>query len=458
MRDTAPWAFWRRLYYGTGFGLFWALVFTWVYFSFFYVGAACFDGVQNGTETGIDCGGSCVRICTPDVIPPTVRWAQSFRVVDGQYNAVAYIENRNAVAAAPEVNYTFSLYDDNGLITETNGTTILPPDSVYPAFVGRVQTGDRIPTKTFMELSPIDLWVPAEGGREQFTVLNRTLTGADAQPRLEATLKNNTLIEAKDVEVVATIFDASGNSLTSSRTFIEYFAPRSEEKVVFTWPEPIAKTVRSCEIPTDVAVAIDLSGSMNNDQEDPPEPISTVLRAAEAFVGRLGAKDQSTLVTFATDAFVGLPLSTNNAATRNIIRNLTIDPEEERGSTNTGDAFVRALEEFSSARHNPDARKVMVILTDGLATAPDEDPELYALERAFELKRAGVTVFAIGLGNEVNMEFVRAIASSQAHAFQALTTAQVDRIYQNITASICEDGPAVIDIVPKTDEGFRPLR
>lgn len=457
-RDTALWAFWRRFYYGSGFLFFWVLIGAWVYFAQFYVAPTCFDTKQNGDETGVDCGGSCVRICAADVITPTIRWAQSFKVVDGQYNAVAYIENQNAIAAAPDVHYTFSLYDDTGLIAESKGTTILPPDSVYPAFVGRVKTGGRVPTKTFLELDPIDLWVPSDEGRGQFTVLNRTLTSADARPRLEATLRNNALTEAKNVEVVATIFDANGNSLTSSRTFIEYFEPRSEEQVVFTWPEPIAKTVRSCEIPTDVVVAIDLSGSMNNDQDNPPEPISSVLRAAESFVGRLGQKDQASLITFATEAFVDQSLNRNIDSTRAMVRNLQINPEEETGSTNTGDAFVRAFEEFVSERHNLNARKVMVILTDGLATAPDENPEIYALEKAKELKDSGVTVYAIGLGNEVNMEFIQTVASSQGHAYQALSTAQVDRIYQNITASICEDGPAVIDIVPKTDSGFRPLR
>ena len=457
-RDTALWAFWRRFYYGSGFLLFWVLVGTWAYFAHFYVPPSCFDGEQNGDETGIDCGGVCVRICASEVTPPSIRWAQSFKVVDGQYNAVAYIENQNANAAAPEVGYSFSLYDDNGLITESKGTTILPPDSVYPAFAGRVKTGGRVPTKTFLELDPIDLWVPSETGRDQFAVLNRTLTGADAQPRLEATLENTSLTEARNVEVVATIFDASGNALTSSRTFIEYFAPRTKEKVVFTWPEPIAKTVRSCEIPTDVVVAIDLSGSMNNDQDNPPQPITSVLTAAESFVGRLGAQDQAALVTFASDAFLNRSLSTDAAAARAMVKKLSIDPEEETGSTNTGDAFVRALEEFQSERHNPDARKVMVILTDGLATAPDQDPERYALEKAQELKNSGVIVYAIGLGEEVNMEFVRAVATSQENAYQALTRSQVDRIYQTITASICEDGPAVIDVVPKTDSGFQSLR
>ena len=458
MRDTYEWAFWRRFWYGTGFGIFWALVFFGVYMLYLYEPANCFDGVQNGNERGVDCGGSCVRICATDVIEPTIRWAQSFRVREGQFNAVAYIENRNTEAATPVLPYTFSLYDSDGLIVESSGTTILPPDSVYPVFLGPIRTGDRVPTNTFIELGGAELWLPAVAGRNQFTIADRQLVGIDQQPRLTARIQNTALTPAEDVEVIATIFDARGNALTSSRTFVEYVGPQSEERLVFTWPEPIARTIRSCEVPTDVVLAIDLSGSMNDDQDTPPEPVTSVLQAAEAFASRLKERDQAAVVTFATEAAVTSSLSNDVTAVAQSIGTLSIAPSEEVGSTNTGDAFVRTLNEFNSVRHNNEARKVMVILTDGLATAPAEEPEAYAIEQAEMLKASGVEVYAIGLGENVDMEFVRTIATDRDHAYQALSRTQVDRIYETITGAICEDGPAVIEVIPKTEAGFQSLR
>ena len=73
-----PWAFWRRLYYGSGFFLVSALFCVGIYFVFFAQPATCFDGVMNGSETGIDCGGGCVRVCAADVAAPRVVWAKSF--------------------------------------------------------------------------------------------------------------------------------------------------------------------------------------------------------------------------------------------------------------------------------------------------------------------------------------------------------------------------------------------
>ena len=131
------WAFFRRLQYGGGLGVFVMLLFALVYVQFLYSAPTCFDESQNGEERGVDCGGACTRICAFEVSEPNVKWARSFRVNDGQYNAVAYVENQNRIAATPELSYTFELYDADGLITQRKGTTILPPDSVYPIFEGR---------------------------------------------------------------------------------------------------------------------------------------------------------------------------------------------------------------------------------------------------------------------------------------------------------------------------------
>lgn len=451
---SRPWAFWRQLQYGGAFGLLVSSLFAGVYFSYFYNPPNCFDNRQNGEERGVDCGGACTRICAIDVVKPVVVWARSFEVTSGQYNAVAYVENRNKNAASPVVPYTMTLYDEAGVIATREGTTILPPDSVYPIFEARITTDGRVPTRTFLELGEAELWVPASAGREQFTVNSRTLTGADERPRLSSSITNNALTEAEAVEVVATIFDARGNALTASRTFVDRFPARGTTEVVFTWPEPIAKTIRSCEIPTDVAVAIDLSGSMNNDGGTPPQPITSVLRAAEAFTDRLRANDQAALVTFATEAILERTLSADVAGVADAVARLTIAPEEETGSTNTGDAITKAGEELNSARHNSEARKVMVLLTDGLATAPDPEPEAYALRAAAAVKASGVDIYAIGLGQNVNMDFVRQVASTPSQGFAALSTAQIDSVYRTITSSLCEDGAAVIEIIPKTTASF----
>lgn len=455
MMIERPWAFWRRTQYAAGFFVFFAMIVSGIYFAYFNAPPTCFDGRENGDERGVDCGGICTRICSADGVLPNIVWAEAFKIVDGQYNAVAYVENTNATIGSPEVAYTFTLSDTAGVIVERTGTTILPPDSTYPIFEGRILTGDRVPTETRLTLETPPYWLPSTIGREQFVVESRNLTRADENPRLDVRLTNTAITSATQVEVVATIFDAGRRPLTASRTIVEQFPGRSTQDVVFTWPNPIAKTVRSCEVPTDVVLAIDLSGSMNDEGGTPPQPVTSVLTAAEAFVKRLGVNDQIGVVTYATDATTPQVLTQDTEATAALVKALAISAAAETGSTNTGDAIRAAQAELASNRHNPDARKVLVLLTDGLANAPGETPEQYAREAATMLKGMNTDIYTIGLGSNVNETFLREIASDNDHYFKAASTETIDTIYQNVTSAICESGPAIIEIVPKTRSGFQ---
>ncbi|MES2967023.1 MAG: vWA domain-containing protein [Patescibacteria group bacterium] len=458
MRNSRMWAFWRRVQYGTGYLAFLGLIFSGVYLMYFYTPASCFDLAQNGDEIGMDCGGKCTRICAFTVAPPRVLWSKSFEIQKGQYNAVAYIENKNILAGTPSISYTFRLYDGAGLITERMGTTVLPPNSTYPVFEGRIDTEGRVPTETTLEIQPADMWLPSTYGRDQFKTVDLKLVEADARPKLNVKIENTDLREAQAVEVVATIFDASGIPLTSSQTFIDTFAGRSQKDIVFTWPNPIAKTVRSCAVPTDIVIAIDLSGSMNNDGGTPAQPITSVLEAASTFASQLRAEDRVSVVTFASKATLAAQLTGNIQSVASSIKKLKIAPAEETGTTNTGDGLEVALGELNSARHNPDARSVVVLLTDGLATGPGEKPEDYAKEKAELLKNDGIALFTIGLGKGVNMNFLQTISSGSGFAYAAPTTNTLGGIYKTITDSICEDGAARIDVIPKVTKAFAPLQ
>lgn len=459
-RPWRPWAIWRRVQYALGFFATWLMVGVLIYFVGFYQSPTCFDNVLNGEEGGVDCGGVCVRICAPTLVLPQVVWAKSFEIAEGQYNAVAYIDNPNQTAATPELKYTFQLLNQGIVVAERTGVTVLPPNSDYPVFEGRILTDSRQPvTETRLILEPAELWLPASIGRDQFRSLDIALSRSDVRPRLDVEIENTQLVAAENVEVVATVFNDLGEAVTASQTFIERIEPRSTQDIVFTWPNPIAKTVRSCIIPTDVAVGIDLSGSMNNDGDTPPQPVTTALQAASRFVNSLKDKDQVSVVTFATRAAVTTELTSLHGAVANAILSLAIAPAEESGFTNTVDALLQAQTELNSQRHNENARRVLVLLTDGLPTASGgEDIVGKAEATAKELQDDSIEIYSIGLGENVDREFILNIASSKSNAFFAPTGADLERIYAEITSSLCESGPTKIDVVAKTKTNFAPLR
>ena len=455
-----PWAVARRVQYGSGFLLFWLLVGAFAYYVNFYQAPTCLDGVMNGAETGVDCGGGCVQICAATVVPPRIVWAQSFEIAPGQYNSVAYIENTNQTAGVPELKYVLELKNNGTILASREGVIALPPNSVYPIFEGKIfTTGATAVTETTLTLKPASLWLPASVARDQFRSLDIDLTDADESPRLDVTIENTELVGASDVEVIATIFDEGGTPVTASKTYVESIPARGTKDIVFTWPNSIAKTVKSCIIPTDVAVAIDLSGSMNNDGGDPPQPVTAALEAASTFVSALKDTDQVALVTFATEATLISPLGASRDSVVGALMDLQIASSEESGFTNTSAALTLAASELNAVEHNNDARRVLVLLTDGLPNAAgDEDAVAEAVTTAAELNKDNIEVYAIGLGAGVDRQFINQIASEPANAYFAPTGADLADIYAEITSSLCESGPTKIDIIAKPKTNFAEVR
>jgi Mg-chelatase subunit ChlD len=478
MSKFRSWAFWRRVKYALGALSVVSLTIASVFFFYFYASPSCFDLIQNGGETGIDCGGNCVRICAVSVIVPEVQWAESFRIIDGQYNAVAYVENKNRVAATPRLDYNFKLLDKGEVIAERSGTTILPPNSVYPIFEGRIQTrSGRIPTETIIELKPAEMWQPATVGRNQFSTLDVELLSTDTRPRLSAKIENTELTEARNVEIVATIFNRANKPVTASQTFIDLFPSRTTREIFFTWPNSIAKTVRSCEVPSDIMLVLDRSGSMAADGGTPPEPLESAKKAAQSFIGLIRNDNLVGFLSYATTPSQPIDqLLTSDTQTVSGAISRTSMGEDGVQYTNMGEAFNAAYNELQSERHREDARKIIVFLTDGDVTRPvnpatgEADREYaanYALEAASRAKEDNVTIYTIGFGDffsgessEVvrDVDLIKNLASDESSYFTAPTIADLEEVYKKIAGSLCEEGPTRIEIITKTSTNFAPLQ
>jgi Mg-chelatase subunit ChlD len=431
-----------------------------IYFQAYYAPPNCFDRILNGEETFVDAGGNCVQIDPTTIIPPAVVWVKSFEVEAGQYNVVAYVENVNQTAATPALEYTFQLFNQDVMVAERSGVTVLPPNTAHPIFEGRIFTDNQVEvTETRLVMKPSEDWRPASTERDQFRSVDIELLGADSRPRLNVEIENTALISAQNVEVVATIFNTAGVAVAASQTYVESIAARSTQDITFRWPNPLTRTVESCIIPTDIVLGIDLSGSMNNDGGSPPQPISDALQAASTFAGSLKERDQVGVVTFATDAVLATPLDGSYRTVAQSILTLQISSAAETGFTNTVEALRQAKAELASARHNLDARRVLVLLTDGLPTISGAaDVVSEAEQLAQELSAAGVRVYAIGLGQDVDTQFIENIASNRANAYFAPTGADLANIYLEITSSLCEAGEGKIEIIAKTETNFAPLR
>ncbi len=476
MSTLRRWALRRRVYYGTGFLSVVVLISAFVYRVYIYEPGNCFDLIANQDERGVDCGGSCVRICAADVIMPRIIWAESFEIIEGQYNAVAYVENSNQVAATPELAYTLQLFDGAELVAQRQGKTVLPPNSIYPIFEGRIDTNGKKVTKTILTLEPPELWLPASIGREQFEVSNVNLSGADARPRLDAVIKNTALTPAEQVEVVVTLFNDAGKPIMTSQTFVDYLAERSSKDIVFTWPNSIAKTVRSCVVPSDVVMVLDRSGSMAADGGTPPEPLESAKKAAQSFSNFLQAKDTLGYLSYATIPTTPMEQTLTSAfAQVQAAISSTVMGSDGVQYTNMGEAFNSATAELLSVRHRADARKVIVFMTDGDVTRPiNPDTGVqdrayagnYAREKASLAKKENITIYTIGFGDFFgesggdvtrDISLIKDLASDPSYYYEAPTATQLQEVYKQIAESICESGTSKIEVIAKTPTNFTPL-
>lgn len=194
---------------------------------------------------------------------------------------------------------------------------------------------------------------------------------------------------------------------------------------------PVALHEQSCwrRQALDVVLVLDTSSSM---LEERPTKLSRATEAIGGFAESLKTADQVALVTFDSSARVVQPLTHSHGSLRDTFAGLT------NGITTRIDlGIVVAHEELLSPRANPSARKVMIVLTDGLPNpvGPNE-----VLSRADAAKGDGVLLLTIGLGAKVDYGLLRALASEPSLYFDAPTADDLEAIYRSLLTSLpCDE-------------------
>lgn len=456
------WASRRKAIYLGGVILILSSVSYVIFWKFWFRAPTCFDNIKNGDETGLDCGGSCTLVCSDSVIQPIVRWdPRTFEVLPGMWSVLVYVENPNINVDATYVPYSFTLYDGNNkVLVERKGATILPKNKTVGIFEGGVTTTPETKIKrAVFEIGKNIVWNKNELSPPDITVTNGPLLKLDSQPRIEADVKNNGTDELKNIELVATIFDGSDNAIAASRTFVESLKKNEDASIFFTWPKPFELGSKVCEKPSDVVLLLDRSGSMASLGSKPPQPLTLAKSAATTFVEQLNAKDKIGLVSFATESKdpIDLNITSDFNLAKQVIGSVAIVASSTQ-YTNIYGAIHSAWQELISARAQDNkSSKVVILLTDGVATNPKnpvggteaEDikyAEDLAIKESVNAKQDGLIVYTIGLGEKISESFLKTIASKEENYFFAPSALNLETIYKNISSDICKEMPARIEI------------
>jgi VWFA-related protein len=176
--------------------------------------------------------------------------------------------------------------------------------------------------------------------------------------------------------------------------------------------------------PVNVMLALDASGSMRKDAEAATE-------AARAFARQLPGKDRVGLILFADRPRMAQDLTTIREF---ILR--AIDQYQSAGGTALYDSIVDSLTRLRKT----EGRKAVVVFTDGRdEDNPGTGPgSVHTLDQVLDqIKEVGATVYAIGLGPNVDratLEKLAAVSSGEAYfpADVALLGDDYRRILENL--------------------------
>jgi Mg-chelatase subunit ChlD len=160
-----------------------------------------------------------------------------------------------------------------------------------------------------------------------------------------------------------------------------------------------------------VHLVLDVSGSMAG------EPIARAREAAEALVDRLAPTDDFSLVTFSSEAKVWVPdglVGPRREAIKEVIRGL-----REQGGTNIAEGLSLAYVQASQASIPEDAVRVVLLLSDGRATAGDTNSERIS-RLSLDAFQRGIQTSAFGLGSDYDGALMSSIASDGAGGYYYL--------------------------------------
>jgi hypothetical protein len=253
------WAARRRFYILGGIALVVLIAVAVALFFALHKPAMCTDGIQNGGETGVDCGGPCPYLCAASVSAPSVRFVRALAPASGRTDVIAYIDNSNPAAAVKDAAYRIDLYGPDGaLVASKTGTVDLPPRATAAVFVPNFFSGYQTVSRAFLTFDQSSLkWYAYQDDRTLPSVGNYALSNAGTAPAISVPLTNPSVRPLYGVKVIAAVFDANGNAMAASQTLIQTIPANGAATATFTWnapfPAPVARV--------DVLPVVPLPGS-----------------------------------------------------------------------------------------------------------------------------------------------------------------------------------------------------
>jgi tight adherence protein C len=174
-------------------------------------------------------------------------------------------------------------------------------------------------------------------------------------------------------------------------------------------PQPSAELVqiRNPLTPVSVALAIDVSGSMADDDK-----LVQAQAAAKEFVGQVRPRDRAVVLAFNDQVSLAQPLTNDRR-----LLGRAIDGLSAGGNTRIYDALAQSVSQLAAA---PAGSRAVVLLTDGA----DNNSAWTLNDATAQAVRDGIPVYTIGLGPDVDSAVLQRLADSTGGRYYQAPRAQ----------------------------------
>ncbi|MEO8083387.1 MAG: VWA domain-containing protein [Ardenticatenales bacterium] len=182
----------------------------------------------------------------------------------------------------------------------------------------------------------------------------------------------------------------------------------------------IADIVLVIDTSTSMAVPTSLGGI---------EKIEAARRAAESFLDLMDlSHDHVSIITFNDTATLRVGLTGDGAALRGALVNLPLAQ-----GTRIDAGLDAARLELRGGSRRSEARGVVILMTDGQPTRSSVGRVIAAADA---VKRAGTTLFTVGLGPDVDPDLLKIVATSSRLFYQAPGAEDLARVYRTVAGVI----------------------
>lgn len=190
----------------------------------------------------------------------------------------------------------------------------------------------------------------------------------------------------------------------------------------------------------DIMLVVDHSNSMEG------EKIVALQEAVRTFVSLMDLqRDQVGMVGFQSFSRLLVPLSQDRQRLMDAIDGL--DPV---GGTDIAAAIDLAIPEVIGPNHRPDAKPIIILMTDGV---PFNNTRLRTLAAGDRARYAGITSYTIGFGADVDPDLLRIVARVPELYYFAPDGEELRKAYEaiarRIAASVLLKSVTIVDEVPR---------